>query len=433
MKSGVKSLNRFSLNEAHEYYQQAYDLLSSKLSKTEEDNNLLFDLLEKWALVYYYYGKFRDLITLFSEHEAVAESLEDKVRTGTFYAWFGMALWAKGKSKDSNRYLLKALRLGEEASDTRVIGYACTWLPLSCVEMGIMDEGIEYGERAKRIAEELPSDQYLYFKSRGDLGYLYYFRGDSGKGLEAGKEMIEYGEKHANIRSQAMGHAVVGWAHMASGDFESAINSLYRVEQIAVDPFYASVWSCFRALAHFFVGQFQEVEPALRRAENSWKAGFDYLEPFVLIGWGLLWIARGRIGKGINMLFEARQISLRNEWKVTHAISEYTLGKVYLGMALGEGDVSLSTMLKNLGFLLKTIPFAARRAETHLRKAIEVYREIGAKGSLALALLDLGNLHKAKGRIEQAREHIAEAAQLFEECKAENYLNQAKNALKALS
>jgi tetratricopeptide (TPR) repeat protein len=433
IKSGVKSLNRFSLDEAHQHYQQAYDLLSSKLSKNEEDNNLLFDLLEKWALVYYYYGKFRDLITLFRAHEAVAESLEDKGRPGMFYAWMGMALWAIGKSKDSYRYLRKALKLGEEAGNPKVIGYACTWLPLACIEIGIMDEGIEYGERAKRIAEELPSDQYLYFKPRGDLGFLYYCRGDSGKALKTGKEMIEYGEKHSNIRSQAMGHAVVGWGYLASGDFEEAINSLYRVEKIAVDPFYATVWSCFRAYAHFYAGQFQESETALRRAEKCLKTGFDALEEYILLGWGLLWISKGRIGKGINILNAARQLSLRNEWKFCHALSEYILGKVYLGMALGEGDVNLSTMLKNLGFLLKTIPFAARRAETHFRKAIEAFREIGVKGTLASAHLDLGRLHRAKGRIEQAREHIDEAIQLFEDCEAIVFLKQAREALESLS
>jgi class 3 adenylate cyclase/tetratricopeptide (TPR) repeat protein len=432
IKSGEKSLNRFSLDEAHQYYQQAYDLLFPRLSKTEEGRNLLFDLLEKWALVYYYYGRFRDLVTLFRAHEAAAESLKDKVRTGMFYAWLGMAIWATGKIRDSYRYLRKALKLGEEANDRRVIGYACTWLPLTCVEVGLMDEGIEYGERAKRIAEELPSDQYLYFKPRGDLGYLYYFRGDSKLNLQGGKEMIVYGEKHANIRAQAMGHAVVGWGYLASGDFESAINSLYRVEQIALDPFYATIWSVFRAFAHFFAGQYQEVEAALQRCEKCWKAGFDYGEGFYLTGLGLLLITKGLLGKGIEKLFEARQISIRNELKCSRAISEYTLGRVYLSMVLGEGDVNLSTMLKNLGFLMKTIPFAARRAVSHYKKAIDVSREIGAKGTLASAHFDLGSLHKAKGRIELAREHIAEAVRLFEECEAENYLNQAKNALKSL-
>ena len=245
--------------------------------------------------------------------------------------------------------------------------------------------------------------------------------------------MIEYGEKHSNIRAQAMGHAVMGWAYLVSGNFESAINSFYRVEQVAVDPFYSTVWSCFRAFAHFFAGQLQAVEPALQRAQKTLEAGQDYMEAYLKIGWGLLWIGRGRIAKGIDLLSEARQIALRDDLKYLHALSEYTLGRVYLGMALGEGDVSLSAMLKNIIFLLKTIPFAARRAESHLNKAIEICRELGAKGILASALLDLGNLHKAKRRIEQARDHIAEAVQLFEECEAQNYLNQAKNALRTLS
>ena len=432
IKSGEKSLNRFALDEAHQYYQQAYDLLSPRVGETEEDNNLLFYLLDKWALVFYYYGTFRDLIGLFRTHGALAESFKDKGRRGMFYAWLGMALWATGKSKDSYEYLRKALNLGEESGDSRVIGYACTWLPLSCVEMGILDEGIEYGEKAKKIADGLPSEQYLYYKSRGDLGYLFYFKGYSEKALAAGKEMIEFGENCSNIRSQAMGHGVQGWGYLEGGDYPAAISSLSRVEQITVDPFYATVWSTFRAFAHFFAGQIQESEAALVRGEKCMRAGTDALEGFLLMGRGLIWLAKGSMGKGMNMLLDARQCCLKNEWKGTYAVSEYVLGKAYMGIALGEGEVSLSTMLKNIGFLLKTIPFAARRAESHFTRAVEAAREIGSKGTLAKAHLNLGNLHKAKGRTEQARKHVAEAIQLFEECENEIFLKQAREAFASL-
>jgi tetratricopeptide (TPR) repeat protein len=432
MKSGEKSLNRFALEEAHQYYQQAYELLSSRQERTEAENNLLFDLLEKWALVHYYYGTFRDLITLFRTHETLAESLKDKGRRGMFYAWLGMALWAAGESQDSYSNLQKGLMLGKEAADPRVIGYAYTWLPNSCAELGRLDEGVEYGQRAKEIANRLSHEQYLYFKSRGDLGLVYYFRGESGKALEAGKEMIEYGEKHNNIRSQAMGHAIMGWGHLASGDFQAALNALQRVEEIALDPFYATVWSVFRGLTHLFVGQVKEAEAALLRSEKCWKAGFDYLEGFLPTGWGLFWINKGKLGKGMGMLLKAREICLKNEWKWSYGMSEYILGRAYLEMVVGEGEVNLSTMLKNLGFLLKTIPFAARRAESHFRKAIEVSREIGAKGTQASAHLDLGNLHKAKKRNEQARKHLTEAIRLFEQCEAELFLSQAKEVLVSL-
>jgi class 3 adenylate cyclase/tetratricopeptide (TPR) repeat protein len=432
IKSGEKSLNRFALDEAHQYYQQAYELLSPKQDKTEEDKDLLFDLLEKWSLVHYYYGTFRDLVPLLQTHEALSDSMEDKGRRGMFYAWLGMALWGVGENKGSYHTLRKALTLGEDAGDIRVIGYACTWLVLACIELDLLDEGIEYGERAKVIAGQIPSDQYLYFKSRGVLGYLYYNRGEAGKALEAGKDMVDYGVEHSNIRSQAMGHAVIGWGYMAVGDQEAAIRSFQQVEEIAVDPFYSTVWSYFRGVSHFFIGQLHEAEAAFEVAEKCSKAGFDAFEILLQVPRGLMEITKGRMGKGMNTLLEARKVLKKVDWKCSSALLEHILGKVYLGIALREGGASLSTMIKNIGFLIRTYPTAARRAEAHFAKAIEIAGDIGAKGTLASAHLELGKLHKAKGRYEQAREHFSEAIELFERCEADVFLKQSKEAFASL-
>jgi len=67
-----------------------------------------------------------------------------------------------------------------------------------------------------------------------------------------------------------------------------------------------------------------------------------------------------------------------------------------------------------------------------LNKAIEVSKEIGANGTLGTAYLDLGLLHKAKGRTDQARECLSEAIQFFEQGKAETYLKQAREALASI-
>jgi tetratricopeptide (TPR) repeat protein len=349
-----------------------------------------------------------------------------------FYAWLGMALWGVGENKGSYHTLRKALTLGEDAGDIRVIGYACTWLVLACIELDLLDEGIEYGERAKVIAGQIPSDQYLYFKSRGVLGYLYYNRGEAGKALEAGKDMVDYGVEHSNIRSQAMGHAVIGWGYMAVGDQEAAIRSFQQVEEIAVDPFYSTVWSYFRGVSHFFIGQLHEAEAAFEVAEKCSKAGFDAFEILLQVPRGLMEITKGRMGKGMNTLLEARKVLKKVDWKCSSALLEHILGKVYLGIALREGGASLSTMIKNIGFLIRTYPTAARRAEAHFAKAIEIAGDIGAKGTLASAHLELGKLHKAKGRYEQAREHFSAAIEPFERCEADVFLKQSKEAFASL-
>jgi len=89
-------------------------------------------------------------------------------------------------------------------------------------------------------------------------------------------------------------------------------------------------------------------------------------------------------------------------------------------------------MFRNIGFLVKNVPFAGKKAEDHFNKATEVAKEIGAKGFQGLAYLNLGLLHKAKKRTGQAQKCITEAVQLFEQCKAETSLKQAKEALASL-
>ena len=132
------------------------------------------------------------------------------------------------------------------------------------------------------------------------------------------------------------------------------------------------------------------------------------------------------------MIEEARQSSLENERKFLHAMVEHVLGNVYLRIVQGGGSKSLSFLAKNIGFLIKNVPFASQKAEAHFNKAIEVAKEIGAKGIKGEAYLDLGLLHKAKGRTDQAMKCISDSIQIFEECEAEVYLKKANEALESL-
>ena len=61
-------------------------------------------------------------------------------------------------------------------------------------------------------------------------------------------------------------------------------------------------------------------------------------------------------------------------------------------------------MAKNIGFLMKNVPFAAKKAEEHFNKAIELLNEIGAKGFLGPVYLGLAKFYKVTKREEQARQ-----------------------------
>ncbi len=136
------------------------------------------------------------------------------------------------------------------------------------------------------------------------------------------------------------------------------------------------------------------------------------------------------MGEGMKLIEEASRKSLANGDQTGQVLNEMIKGKVYLNMA--TGDPPPSVMLKNIGFLLRHLPFAARRAETLLGKAAEFYGEVEAHGFRAQALLDLGLLHKAKKRPEKARECLAEAEGLFERMGAEVFLQQTRELLAEL-
>ena len=433
MESGEKSLRRYALEEAHQYYKEAFDILTDKHDKSKEEENLLIDLLVKWAYVYYYRGYFDELIDLLSDHKELAESLENKESLGMFYAWLGFAILMRLKVRDSYRYLCKALEIGEQIGNQKLIAYACAWLAWTGPTLGLLEESIAFGERAHEISKAIESDHYLYFKSLGGVAFASYLKGEGKRPTLIGRHLLDYGRRHSSIRSMVMGHFCLGMGHIATGDYPSAIECLQSGVQIAADPFYREFGRVNLGIGYLLNEQFQEAEDALQEASaSSKKMGFYG-------SWGLMSdsflgvvsVTKGQLRQGLTMIAEGLSAT-EAESKTYYCIFEHTLGKVYLKIVQGAGPMSISLLAKNIGFLVKDAPFAGKKAEEHFNKAIKVAKEIGAKGILGQAYLDLGLLHKAKRKTELARKCISEAIQIFEGCEAEVFLKQAREALASL-
>ena len=135
--------------------------------------------------------------------------------------------------------------------------------------------------------------------------------------------------------------------------------------------------------------------------------------------------------QGIELLENVQKNLITNQRRVWYAVSEHILGEIYAQIATGPKP-SLSIMAKNIGFLVKNVPFAAKKAEEHFNKAIELMKEIGAKGFLGPVYLSMAKFYKATKRTEQARQSLLEAIKTFEECEAETYLKQANELLASL-
>jgi class 3 adenylate cyclase/tetratricopeptide (TPR) repeat protein len=433
VKSGEKSLERYAVEESHQYYKEGFELLSNKPDKTKDEEALLVDLFIKWALVFYYRGDFKGIVDLFVDHVGLAESLDDKARLGMFYAWLGWGFYGIGKPTDAYGYLTKALAIGEEIDDQHIRGYACCWLTWTCAELGHMDEAIAFGEKAWQISSLFESDPYLYFKSLGGIGHADMYKGEKKRNFEIGQTLIEYGRKHSNIRCLVVGHICMGYGHFAAVDFESAIKSFKSAMEVSADPFYSQWPRAFLGMSYLLWGQMQEAEEALHEVLSYCQnLSCGVLQPLACAFLGVISIAKGHMSKGLAMIEGELQTVLDNNREYSHGMMEYILGKVFLNITERAGPMSLSTMAKNAGFLIKNVPFASERAEGHFIRAIEVAKEIGAKGTMGMAYLDLGLLYRTKGKTEEAKRCISEAIKIFEQTEAEGFLKKAHEELASL-
>ena len=432
IKSGEKSQARYAVKEAHRYFNEAYDLLKSKdeLSKSEE--LILIDLLNSWGYVYYYLGEINEFVALFNKHQVLADTLDDRAKAGMYYAWRGIALFMAGNTGDSHKNLLKALDLGERTGNQKVVGYACTWLTWACAELGQFSEGISYGERAQEVANLFPADQYLFFKSLAGICMINFCRGNPGGIYKRAESLLAYGEKNANSRCKVFGHWMQVMGYLSAGDMKSAQNSGEKAIKAALDPAYEQFPKQALGMAYFFSGQINEAEKVLQSVYNFCEnRGMGQIYTICQTFLAPILIAKGHMKQGTELMEMAREDLNNNQRRVQYAITEYALGEVYSQIATGPKP-SLSTLAKNIGFLVKNIPFAVKTAEEYYGNAIDLLAEMDANGFLGLSHLGLGQLYAKTKRKAEAKQSIIKAIEIFQECEADHFLKQAKSVLSSL-
>ncbi len=143
---------------------------------------------------------------------------------------------------------------------------------------------------------------------------------------------------------------------------------------------------------------------------------------------GSICIATGDMSKGMELIKSAQESFIAENRILQYAMSEFFLGEVNAEIAIGTKP-SMIILIKNIGFLSKHAPFASNNAEKHFQKSIKIFKRIGAKCLLGMALLSLGVFYKAKNKYTQSQKCIQEAIELFQECKAEDWLHKAKTLL----
>ena len=433
MKAGEKNINRYSLDEAYQYYREAFELLRSKPDLSVSEKETLIDILNSWSLVHWCQGRFGELCKLLNEYKEMADSLSDKARAGLFYSNLGGCAWNLERYLDAFHFLRKSLEFAEAIQDQRVITHACTWLTHTCADLGRLDEATLYGNRAMELSNTLQSEPVLFLQSRGAIAFTNLYKGIGTPNIKMSETILDHELEISDARLLASAYSWKGLGYYVKGDFLAAIETFKKDKEVSADPFITQIANFFMGSCYCETAQVHEAEKVLLEVTKfAEQCSVNCIGTPGRSLLGVITILKGDLTRGLKILEETKKESIRNERKYLTVFSDYTLGRVYSQLAEGGQNTSFSMVANNIGFLVRNVPFAAKKAEDYFLAAIQGASEIGAKGIHGRASLDLGHLYKLKGRTDEARKYITEAIRLFEECEADVFLKQAKEALAAL-
>jgi class 3 adenylate cyclase/tetratricopeptide (TPR) repeat protein len=436
MKAGAKSLRRFAIDEAHRYYHEAYDLLTDPAHASDADPDLLLDLMADWAIVHHYSGYHRRLTELFQEREQMIAALPDRRRRSLGFAWIAFGLWNQERYRESHDYMTRARRLAEEsgAPDTTAFAAVClTWI---CAELGRLSEAVEWGRKGQEMVGTLRSENQIFLDlllqlAYGGMAYTRFLMGDSRAVGEEGTKLHEIGARRASNRCTAWGHTFRGFAdNFIAGRYLPALEAQDRALQLTSDPVVYASTMAWRGFTYMLLERWDDAQHALDESlVFSRQYGFDYVKSICEGATGVVMIAKGQMARGLEQIERTLRNCAEHERRCFEAYFEYILGRVFVQMVTRSVPIPLLAIIKNLPFLLRTLPFAAGRAEQHLGRSIALAEEAGAGYVAGIALLDLGVLHLAKGRKSMAAEALTAAVSHLERCGAELLLSQAREAL----
>jgi tetratricopeptide (TPR) repeat protein len=432
VKSGEKCLKIYSLKESDKYFNEAFLLITNKSQPFLEDKELLIDLIIRWAYVFYYNGKVNGWIDLFQRHKRIADSISISENVGMFYAWMGFA-YLGNDNKKSLKYLDNALRIGLKIQSQRIECYAKTWLTFTYADLGLLNRAEIIGIMAHKLAKKIESDPYLYFKSLGGMGIVYWSKGDPRRLEKIGKSLLRYGRQYSNIRSQTMGYMSIAGKYLLIGDYPNQIKYFQKAIAVSQDPFYANISKTFLCLGFILNGQIDQVKLVLPGVESYCSKNETlWIGTLVDVLKGIVIISDGQIRSGIAIIEKALIDFQQGGRKYHTALTEQILGKIYLEIIQRDKPMSPFILLKNIGFLIKTVPVASKKAEYHIKRAIRISKDINAKGLLGQAYLDLGILYKNRNDSAKSEKYLKKSIEILHNLKADKLLEKSVLLLKSI-
>ena len=410
--AGERGLIVYSLDEAEIRFRDAIARIDATPGCVEDA--VLVDILLRLCRVLYFSADFYGIIALIDKYLEIVERLGDQHRLARFLFETGYAQVFSGQHQTGRAMMERALAIAEETGDREIVGYVsiglmwhhAAWAPPTAENR---QKVLDYSAAGFKIAEEL-NDVWLASKCLVGLPVYYSLTGRVGESRRSAMRLLEYGRTTNDPRPRTMAMWALAALNASYFNFEEAIANAEETMATGLARVDRMVALAGKGTALAMMGRGAEAREALRESHDGLdKGGLALALLLTEFPYGLSMVLTGEMARGCRWIEDTATRFAGWGFEPGPAYGDLYLGLIHLDFAIGEEKPPPEVMLKNIGFLLRTLPFAAGKARRHLERAAGYFRDHDMPGVLAWSLTDLARLHAKKKRTNEARACLEEA------------------------
>jgi tetratricopeptide (TPR) repeat protein len=434
--AGEKSLGVYSLDEAKQRFDQALALIDE--APDSVDDTFLADLLLNIARVNYYRTNLKDSISLADRYLARVESFGDKRRTSRLLFELGFAKLLAGRTREGKPMLERALAIGEEIDDAEAIGYACMGLMWNYIfwEPGTEERRTifqQLGERAYAAAKQT-GDNWLTTKTLGALSNEAALWGRPDRVRQFDQQLLELSERTNDPRVRSETLFRIAFSRAGSGDYEEAVQLADESLRISLCPMDRLFARHAKGLSLAAMGRAEDGYDVLASVRADMESGGLLQNGLMVeIPFGAAMVAKGDMARGIRHIVNSAKMYAQFGQPFATTFSHWMLGEIYGRMMIRDTKVTPWIIIKNIGFLLRTLPFVGWKAQRHLEICVRQSRDLDMPGFLAGSLSNLGVVYLARKNKPAARASLEEARAMAVAFDAKYLIDRIDGALHELA
>jgi tetratricopeptide (TPR) repeat protein len=350
-----------------------------------------------------------------------------------------------GDTERTLTHLREAGRLAEQAGDDRRLGWACAYLTVHYGARGTLHDATASGQRALQLATAT-GDVGLSIVARFFLGINHHCLGDYADAIENFQDVVALLATRPDERCGEPGppglsaRGFLAWSLADQGRFDAAIalgEEGLRLAEAVGQPF-TLMHGCFLGIVYLERADLARAIPLLERGFELCRATDLHLWTAELgADLGYAYALAGRHEEAAPILdatlAEARMTDLRYTYARQHARvgeAHWMAGREEEAERLAARALEVARTHRQpgqeaLALHLCGLVADEAHAEARFDEALSLASSLGMQPLVARCHLGLGRLHRQRGAVGAANEHVATASRLFRQMGMTYWLERA--------